>query len=102
LSKRALAQIINLDVLGHMGMGWPDLTLQKDTALMFVEVKQSQDKFTHRQAYWIRNLCDTTRARLHGAPRDAINQGRAAQASQQGTKRTNDLTVYRRCLHGGE
>jgi hypothetical protein len=55
LSKRALAQIINLDVLGHMGMGWPDLTLQKDTALMFVEVKQSQDKFTHRQAYWIRN-----------------------------------------------
>ncbi|MFI4939126.1 MAG: hypothetical protein ACHP7O_02080 [Burkholderiales bacterium] len=55
LAKPDLISIINLHVMGYMGMGWPDLTLQKDTALNFVEVKQSQDKFTHRQAYWIRN-----------------------------------------------
>jgi len=35
--------------------GWPDLTLWKDTAVRFVEVKQ-KDKLHRNQAYWIRNI----------------------------------------------
>jgi hypothetical protein len=56
LTHSLLTSITNLKVMGYTGMGWPDLTLQKDAKLKFVEVKQSQDKFTHRQAYWIRNF----------------------------------------------
>ena len=56
LSKPFFASFVNLQILGYGGMGWPDLTLQRDAKLKFVEVKQSQDKFTRGQAYWIRNF----------------------------------------------
>jgi hypothetical protein len=56
LTKPFLSSIATLNVMGYGGAGWPDLTLQKDAELKFVEVKQSQDKFTDRQAYWIRNF----------------------------------------------
>lgn len=55
LTPANLASMVKLDVLGYRGAGWPDLTLQKQSHLRFVEVKQGTDKFTHRQAYWIRN-----------------------------------------------
>jgi hypothetical protein len=56
LTQPVLSSMVDLVVLGYLGMGWPDLTLQKHGELAFVEVKQGQDKFTHRQAYWIRNF----------------------------------------------
>lgn len=56
LSQPVLNNITTLMVMGYLGAGWPDLTLQREKALNFVEVKQGADKFTHRQAYWIRNF----------------------------------------------
>jgi hypothetical protein len=56
LTDDRLISIAELNLMGYGGGGWPDLTLQKDGVLKFVEVKQGGDKFTHRQAYWIRNF----------------------------------------------
>jgi hypothetical protein len=43
-------------MLGFGGLGWPDLTLFKGQQMKFVEIKQAKDRFTHRQAYWVRNI----------------------------------------------
>jgi len=56
LTSSVLSRITHLMVMGYLGAGWPDLTLQRNKELSFVEVKQGSDKFTHRQAYWIRNF----------------------------------------------
>ncbi|EJM38389.1 VRR-NUC domain-containing protein [Pseudomonas sp. GM33] len=56
ISNEIFKRILLRQILGFNGLGWPDLTLQKNGNLKFVEVKQADDKFTHRQAYWLRNF----------------------------------------------
>lgn len=41
---------------GYGGAGWPDLTIHKNGVMRLVEVKGGSDKFTQRQADFIRNI----------------------------------------------
>lgn len=56
LKAHEIRQYCELHMLGFHGMGWPDLTLHRNSEMLFVEVKQKNDKFTHRQPYWFRNF----------------------------------------------
>lgn len=49
-------KFVEQSLLGYLGAGWPDLTLSKIKQSKFVEIKQTSDKLTHRQTYWIRNF----------------------------------------------
>jgi hypothetical protein len=54
--RGVMAKICERAMLGYFeGRGWPDITLFRGNDLKLVEIKKGNDKFTHRQAYWIRN-----------------------------------------------
>jgi hypothetical protein len=58
VSKPQLDRLIAFIPSGQFTNGWPDLMLAHPATGKFqlVEVKQKGDSFTHRQAYWLRNI----------------------------------------------
>ncbi len=49
-------QVCERKMLGFGTGGWPDITMYRDGITRFVEVKKAGDKFTPRQADWVRNI----------------------------------------------
>lgn len=56
LTPKLIKGLVELELFGFGGLGWPDLTMSKEGRMQFTEVKQTSDKLTHRQGYWARNI----------------------------------------------